>query len=412
MRMTTRGATAVGLLLAVLLVTGCEELEQKAPPKASDPHPNHNATNVSRDASLNWDEVSAGTDYRVYFGTDASPDSGEFQGEQSGSSFDPGPLEASMTYYWRVDTKNDAETTTGNVWKFTTVSDTPTLKAKPTNPIPEHAAVGVSINTDLEWTEAAGATSYVVYFGTDPTPDSNEWQADQAETAFDPGTLAYNRIYYWRVDSKNDVGTITGDVWRFRTEAEPRPKPAQATNPQPAHNATDVNRTADLTWSAAARATSYFVYFGTVTLPGTDELQGEQSGTRFEPEMSLEYGTTYCWRVDSTNDGGTTAGAVWCFDTEERPVPKVTNPMPADQATDVDTLEDLSWSTALGATSYVVYFGTNPSPGDAERKVEQPGTTFDVSLEYGTTYYWRVDSKSSGGERTGDVWSFTTGQPQ
>ena len=122
----------------------------------------------------------------------------------------------------------------------------------------------------------------------------------------------------------------------------------------------------------------------------------------------LEYGTTYCWRVDSTNDGGTTAGAVWCFDTEERPVPKVTNPMPADQATDVDTLEDLSWSTALGATSYVVYFGTNPSPGDAERRGEQPDNTFDVSLEYGTTYYWRVDSKSSGGERTGDVWSFTT----
>ena len=92
MRMTTRGATAVGLLLAVLLVTGCEELEQKAPPKASNPHPNHNATNVSRDASLNWDEVSAATDYRVYFGTDASPDSGEFQGEQSRVLFRSGAV--------------------------------------------------------------------------------------------------------------------------------------------------------------------------------------------------------------------------------------------------------------------------------------------------------------------------------
>ena len=410
MKITTRGGAraVVGLLLVATLLTGCEEaVQQEDPPsKAGDPSPRHNATNVSWDAALRWGEVSSATSYRVYFGTDASPDSGEFQREQSGSSFDPEPLEASTIYYWRIDSKNDAGTTTGNVWKFTTASESSTPpKSKPTNPIPQHAALGVSINTDLEWTEAAGATSYVVHFGTDSTPDSNEWKDDRAETKFDPGTLEYDTIYYWRIDSKNDVGTITGDVWRFRTEAEPRPKPEKATNPQPDHNATDVNRRTTLTWNAASGATSYVVYFGTAISP--DERQGEQSATTFEPE-TLEYGTTYCWRVDSKNDGGTTSGDVWCFDTEERPVPKVTNPMPADRATDVDRLQDLSWSAAPGATSYVVYFGTNPAPGAGERKGEQSGTTFDVTLEFGTAYYWRVNSKSGGGTTTGDVWSFTT----
>ena len=410
MRTTTHGATAVGLLLAVLLLIGCEEaVKQEDPPsKAGDPSPRHNAIDVSRDANLRWGEVSGATSYRVYLGTDASPDSGEFQREQSGSSFDPGPLEYDTTYYWRVDTKNDAGTTTGNVWKFTTAAEgSTTPKSKPTNPIPQHAALGVSINTDLEWTEAAGTTSYVVHFGTDSTPDSNEWKDDRAETEFDPGTLKYDTIYYWRIDSKNDVGTITGDVWRFRTEAEPRPKPGKATNPQPAHNATDVSRKTTLTWNAASGATSHVVYFGTAIVP--DERQGEQSATTFEPETLLEYGTTYCWRVDSTNDGGTTTGNVWCFETEERPVPKVTNPMPAHRATDVDKLQDLSWSSAPGATGYVVYFGTNPSPGNNERQGdEQSGTTLDVTLEFGTTYYWRVDSKSGGGTTTGDVWLFTT----
>ena len=129
------------------------------------------------------------------------------------------------------------------------------------------------------WQPERPATSCI--FGTDPTPDSNEWKVDQAETTFDPEMLEYNTIYYWQVDSKNDVGTITGDVWRFRTEAEPRPKPAQATSPQPAHSETGVSRSTNLVWSAAVGATSYVVYFGTATLPGSDELQGEQSVTSF-----------------------------------------------------------------------------------------------------------------------------------
>jgi len=29
-------------------------------------------------------------------------------------------------------------------------------------------------------------------------------------------------------------------------------------------------------------------------------------------------------------------------------------------------------------------------------------------LEYGTTYYWRVDAFNEVGETAGDVWSFTT----
>ena len=292
--------------------------------------------------------------------------------------------------------------------------DTPRPPAgKPTDPKPAHEATGVTLDTKLEWSAAENTTGYLVYFGTDPTPDRDELIGERAEPSFDPEGLEYNTIYYWRVDSKNEIGTITGDVWRFRTEPIRPPKPAKTTIPSPAHEATGVSRTVTLNWSSTSGATSYLVYFGTDSSPGSDELQGEQSGTAFEPDTTLAYGTTYYWRVDSRNAGGTTTGDVWSFTTEVLPPPKATEPQPEDGATNVEILKDLEWTAASGATSYIVYFGTAPSPGNNELQGEQNGTVFDANLDYGTTYYWRVDPKNEGGMTTGDVWSFTTrSQPQ
>ena len=285
--------------------------------------------------------------------------------------------------------------------------DTPRPPAgKPTDPKPAHKATGVTLDTKLEWSAAENTTGYVVYFGIDPTPDRSELKGERAKTTFDPGEeLKHNTIYYWRVDSKNRIGTITGDVWRFRTEADPPPKPAKATALHPAHETTGVSRTPTLEWSPTSGATSYLVYFGTDSSPGSDELHGEQTSTSFEPDTALEYGTTYFWRVDPRNAGGTTTGDVWSFTTKVLPPPKASAPQPEDGATNVGILKDLSWTAAPGATSYIVYFGTAPSP---KLRGEQNDSTFDATLEYGTTYYWRVDTKNDGGTTDGDVWSFTT----
>lgn len=287
--------------------------------------------------------------------------------------------------------------------------DTPRPPAgKPTGPKPAHEATGVSLDTVLKWSGAEDTTGYVVYFGTDPSPDGSELIGEQEKTSFDPDGLAYDTIYYWRIDSKNEIGTITGDVWRFRTETTPVSKPAKPTTPIPAHEATRVSRTTDLEWSPTPDATSYQVFFGTASSPGSNEDHGEQSGTTFSPDVALEYDTTYYWRIDSKNAGGTTTGDVWSFTTELQPPPKATGPRPEDGATNVDIHDDLRWDDAPRATSYIVYFGTAPAPGSAELRGEQEDTRFDATLAYGTTYYWRVDSKNNGGTTPGAVWSFTT----
>jgi len=275
----------------------------------------------------------------------------------------------------------------------------PQPPSKATNPSPANSATDVSITADLSWTAGSGATSRDVYFGTTSPGDS---KGNQTETTYDPGTMANDTTYYWRIDEKNTAGTTTGVVWSFTTEAPP-PPPGQATNPSPSDEATDVSTTADLSWTAGSGATSRDVYFGT-TSPG--DSKGNQTETTYDPG-TMDNDTTYYWRIDEKNAGGTTEGVVWSFTTAQVPAPgKATNPSPTNSATSVSITADLSWTAGSGATSRDVYFGTT-SPGDS--KGNQTETTYDTgTMSYETTYYWRIDEKNAGGTTTGDVWSFTT----
>ncbi|MFH1228305.1 MAG: hypothetical protein V1701_10450 [Planctomycetota bacterium] len=246
---------------------------------------------------------------------------------------------------------------------------------------------------------------------------------------YNPGTLTYSTTYYWRIDSKNAVGTTQGTVWSFTTIVS---LPVPVTSPNPVDGATDISITQQLSWLAATSATSYDVYFGT-TSPGT--LQGNQAGTSYSSAVSdkgalqltipgsnslplklpeynpgiLTYSTTYYWRIDSKNSAGTTQGAVWSFTTGVEPVTppdQVTSLTPANSATNISISQQLSWASAARAASYDVYFGTtNPPPSITNTATASydPGT-----LNYGTTYYWRIDSKNAVGTTQGTVWSFTT----
>jgi hypothetical protein len=274
-------------------------LSSGAPGKATSPSPANSATGVSITADLSWTAGSGSTSSDVYFGTDSTPDSGEFQGNQTATTYDPGTMSNSTTYYWRIDEINGEGTTTGDVWNFTTVS----------------AGARVSITADLSWTAGSGATSRDVYFGT-TSPGAS--QGNQTATTFDTGTMSNNTTYYWRIDEVNASGTTTGTVWSFTTIAG---APGAASSPSPANSATDVNVTTDLSWTAGSGATSRDVYFGTSS-PGTS--QGNQTATTFDTG-TMDPNTTYYWRIDEINAAATTTGTVWNFTTETESTATVGN---------------------------------------------------------------------------------------
>ena len=91
---------------------------------------------------------------------------------------------------------------------------------------------------------------------------------------------------------------------------------------------------------------------------------------------------------------------------------QASNPTPADGAVDVDVETVLKWAAGLSAVSHNVYFG--PSVNDMMLvSLHQTRTEFELEiLDYGFTYYWRIDEVNREGEViTGVVWTFTTVPP-
>jgi hypothetical protein len=163
--------------------------------------------------------------------------------------------------------------------------------SKATNPNPANGATTQSITTDLGWSNGGGATSYDVYFGTDPTPDETEFKGNQAGTTYDPGTLAYDTTYYWRIDAKNSGGTTTGDVWNFRTEIQTDVFTAQA-----AKSGTAIQVVWEDYWPAGADG--YKLYRATSGGGPYTALNGDQYiGAPHFKDSGVSYGTTYYYFV-------------------------------------------------------------------------------------------------------------------
>ena len=106
----------------------------RLPGAASSPDPTHLATGIALDVVSSWTPGSVASSHDVYFGPAEPP---AFRGRQVASTFAPGTLTPSTTYFWRIDEVNATGVTTGAVWSFTTadVVTTSTLEVAPTSGI-------------------------------------------------------------------------------------------------------------------------------------------------------------------------------------------------------------------------------------------------------------------------------------
>jgi hypothetical protein len=184
-----------------------------APAIPSGPSPTDNATGVLVTADLDWADASGATSYDVYFGTAPSP---PLDGNTASSSYSLPTLNYGTHYYWKIVAKNSCGDATGPVWDFTTC----TLPGTPSAPSPSDGATDISLNADLDWADASGATSYDVYFGTSPTPTyySTTVASELALPRLDASTQ-----HYWQIVAKNSCGNTSGPVWDFTTSMNHAP---------------------------------------------------------------------------------------------------------------------------------------------------------------------------------------------
>ena len=88
---------------------------------AYNPSPTDGATGVDTNVELSWTPGYDAKLHSVYFGDDLDTVSNAVgAAPMPFVTFNPGPLEAGKTYYWRVDEFNPPVTSKGEVWSFTT----------------------------------------------------------------------------------------------------------------------------------------------------------------------------------------------------------------------------------------------------------------------------------------------------
>jgi hypothetical protein len=193
------------------------------PPRiAYNPSPADGAEFVDLDVELSWTSGHGAKLHTVHFGDNYDDVSNATGGTMQGpATFKPVSLEREKVYYWRVDEFDVDTTHKGEVWAFSTPGAVG-------NPDPANGATGVQMTATLGWTPADSATSSEVYFGTDKdavrsaTTASPEYKASKplGSESYDPGKLAWQSVYYWRVDgidSTNPASPWKGNVWSFES---------------------------------------------------------------------------------------------------------------------------------------------------------------------------------------------------
>jgi hypothetical protein len=239
-------------------------------------------------------------------------------------------------------------------------------KAK--SPGPANNASNVLLSTALSWTAGAGVSSHNVYFGTSNPPD---FKNNQTTTTFNPGTLDFDTVYYWRIDEVAGANTITGDLWTFTTTT------GLAQDPNPGNGALNVGFNPVLHWTAGPGAVSHDVYFGTNIRDArdTERIVGDLDGNR-----KVDYGDLQILINH------------W-----------LENPAGSQPYAGVNDDNIVNFIDYFLLANNWMQSSSQWFKGNINTTTYMPG-----SLAASKTYYWRVDEVNGPDIKTGDVWSFTT----
>ncbi len=286
------------------------ESENNPPYTPNSPTPSDNAHNISVNVNLSWvggDPDSDSVTYDVYFGTSIPP-SKVGVGNQSNTSYDPGLLEYTTVYNWKIVAWDaHGASADGPLWNFTTLSEPNQPPSTPATPFPDNNTNSISINVVLIWVggdpDPGDSVTYDVYFGSSSPPPKVE-EGNQSETSYDPGPLQYSTMYYWRIVAWDaDNASSVGPLWNFRTRSETNSPPNIPSSPIPFNGSNGVAINTDIHWTGGDPdpydTITYDVYIGTSNPP--PKKVTNQTTTSYDPG-TMNYSTTYYWRIVAWDD--------------------------------------------------------------------------------------------------------------
>jgi len=238
----------------------------------------------------------------------------------------------------------------------------------------------------ISWNSVNGATSYKLYYGTDSSSITILASGTITGTTYTHTGLQANTIYYYRVVASNSSGDSG-----YSTSASARtllstPVGVTATGGQ---SMTSIS----LSWSPVTGASSYKVYYGT-SASSITTLAGSPSGTTYT-HTGLQGGTTYYYRVAAYSSA---AG-----DSDYSSAVSATTKLSAPTITSVKRfasgMNNIDWTSVIGATSYKVYYTTGSPSGTKTLAGSTVGTGYTHYFSVNnTTFYYFVVAVNSAGE--------------
>ena len=352
----------------------------------TNPDPGHGTADVWRDANLVWTPGAFAQTHDVYFGTvfddvngasRANPMDVLLSRAQSAATYDPGRLELGQTYYWRIDEVNappDSTIVRGPVWSFTTEPlaypiDNIIATSNATSEAdkgPQNTVNGSGLNASDEHSTEASAMWLTTPGGADPV--WIQYEFDRICQLHEMLVWNYNEDFelilgfgFKDVTVEYSTDGVDWTVLRDVEFARATAKPAYV-----------YNTTVDF-GGVAARYVRLTVASGWSTL-----------GQYGLSEVRFLYVPTYA-----------------------------TRPEPADGAVDMDMATVLGWRPGRNAAVHQIHIGTDPealAEGTASVVAVSDNRYSPETLEFGGTYYWRVDEVNEAEPTAlweGDVWSFT-----
>jgi len=345
------------------------------------PSPANKAADVPVDAILSWTAGQFAASHDVYFGTvfaDVNTAArtnvkGVLASKgQAGATFDPpGMLTYGQTYYWRVDEVNAAPSNTifkGEVWSFTAESygypvkpTAATASSAQLNMGPEKTIDG----SGLDKSDLHGVDGTTMWLST-PAPSSwIQYQFDKVYKLYD--------LTVW--NSNGPIESFMGFGAKKVT----------------------IEYSDGTTWKAVDNVPEFARAPGMISYAANTKVRLGNIQAQY---VKLT--------ITSTWGGVGVAGLSEVrFST---PLVKAFGPQPANAATGVSVEASLDWRPGREASSHKVFFGTDQAAVAGGTVAAKTVTTHSLTpsgLNFGTTYYWKVDEVNTV-TYPGDLWSFTT----
>ena len=397
--------------------------------KAWRPIPFDNAVSVDLNADLSWTAGVDANSHDVYFGTswsdvnDATTSSPEWKGNQSigNTSYELDPMQHWTTYYWRIDEVNEADPNIwkGDVWSFkiapeeyveiplVSYEDSETHYEVWASPAEAGDDFSLELGDKLVGggTWGGGPTAIPVPAASDGSnvlglkwTDEQDLEVEHGCT-FEGSGFTYDLsgidemvfdIYYPATDSNGGFNPLPHSMGVFDWDFKP------------AFNGSSNLPTTRGQWHTIVVDVSHL---NNVAQNDIYDFMFQSHGEDFDPNG------------DDPNNWG---ALVFMDNLRIRYAasPYASLPSPADGATGIPLVENLSWREGVSADSHDVYFGTsfsevNDATTSTSGVYQGPQPLANMSYEPGpfspsTTYFWRIDEVNEPNVWKGEVWSFST----